>query len=58
MLNEHVDFNQLYLIVTLAGIAFLAVMGFGFLYFSRLKKRDEDKRRRFKDVISEIETKD
>ena len=51
MLNEHVDFNNLYLIVTLAGIAFLSVMGFGFIYFTRLKRKDEEKRRRFRDSV-------
>jgi amino acid transporter len=58
MLNEHVDFNNLYLIVSLAGFAFLAVMGIGFIYFTKLKKRDEEKRRRFKDVITEIDAND
>jgi hypothetical protein len=58
MLNEHVDFNNLYLIVTLSGIAFLSVMGFGFIYFTRLKKRDEEKRSRFKSVIKSIDRED
>jgi hypothetical protein len=51
MLNESVDFNNLYLIVTLSGIAFLSVMGVGFIYFSRLKKKDEEKRQRFIDAV-------
>jgi hypothetical protein len=58
MLNEHVDFNNLYLIVTLSGIAFLSVMGGGFLYFSRLKKKDEEKRAGFKSVIQSIDSED
>jgi hypothetical protein len=51
MLNENVDFNNLYLIVSLSGIAFLSVMAGGFIYFTRLKKKDEEKRRQFKESV-------
>ena len=58
MLNEKVDFQNVYWIVTLVGVAFLSVIGFGFLYFGRLKKRDEEKRRLFKEVVKDIDSLD
>ena len=58
MLNEKVDFGNLYLIITTAGILFLCVMWGGFYVFTRLKRKDEEKRRQFKSVIRSIETED
>ena len=58
MLNEKVDFNNLYLIITVAGVLFLCVMWGGFYVFTRLKRKDEEKRRQFKDVIKDIDTLD
>jgi hypothetical protein len=58
MLNEKVDFNNVYWIASLAGIAFLSINGFGFIYFAKLKKRDEEKRRNFKEVVNDIDSLD
>ena len=58
MLNEKVDFNSLYLIITIAGILFLLTMWGGFYLFTRLKQKDDDKRRRFQEVIKSIDTLD
>lgn len=51
MLNEKVDFQFLYPFIVFVGVMFLVVMGTGFLYFSRLKKRDEEKRSQFKEKL-------
>ncbi|MEI8281748.1 MAG: hypothetical protein WCG75_05030 [Armatimonadota bacterium] len=58
MLNESVDFKNLYLIITASGILFLSVMWGGFYYFTRLKKKDEEKRRKFRNVVAEAESED
>ena len=58
MLNEKVDFGNLYLIITAAGVLFLSVMWGGFYVFTRLKRKDEEKRRQFKSVIRAIESED
>ena len=56
MLNENVDFGNLYLIITAAGVLFLIVMWGGFYGFTRLKRKDEDKRRRFKSFVESVES--
>ncbi len=56
MLNEKVDFVTLRLIITIAGVLFLMVMWGGFYVFTRLKKKDEDKRRNFKSVIESLDS--
>ncbi len=56
MLNEKVDFGNLYLIITAAGVLFLIVMWGGFYVFTRLKRKDEDKRRRFKSYVESVES--
>lgn len=56
MLNEKVDFGNLYLIITAAGVLFLIVMWGGFYVFTRLKRKDEDKRSRFKSYVESVES--
>ncbi len=58
MLNESVDFKNLYVIITAAGVLFLSVMWGGFYYFTRLKKKDEEKRQKFRDVVAQAEVED
>lgn len=58
MLNEKVDFPSLYVVITIAGILFLTVMWGGFYFFAQLKKKDEEKRRNFKQVIKSIDSAD